>query len=771
MKDKKISNQKINFIDNLKMRSKLFTLAGTILALTLVMGVLTLQSFIFISNFTNDISVNGTTLTAQQATMEDNFLSVRINIYKAIGLSSEGNTTERDKTLAVVETSLSNFDKEADIFIQQAEEIFKEGSDSYRMLEELEASKEAYIAILNQVIAAVKVDDTSAAFGLISENQQVLTACVQNVAGSGDIVQNMLFSGLATADEVTDKDVVYIAVLLVAVMIVGVGVALYMAGKISSSVAKLNLNVLHLRKGDFDRIETSTARDEIGDITRNLVEVSEIVETVINEVKESDSAYENGTILPSIDTSNYNGGYNELANAVNHIFKTNAEKIGYVMHVVTQIAEGDFKIDRNTKLFPGEQAAIVNSLFACVDNIDAVEKEINMIIHNVKIGNVLKTDTYEGIVVEADHFTGEWKKMVLGIENIVTQFTEPLFALFSLFGGMAQGDLSLRMEGSYVGQLKEVQDLAEACNSSIESYINEIEFVLGQLAKNKYNVTIEREYVGDFKVIRTSLLDIIDKLNSVMGEINDSSEVIANSAAASAETSVNLAESSTRQNQSITILLQEIESVIGVTKANAQSADEARNLSHKTLENAENGNKEMNTMLKTINEISDASRSIENIISIIEDIAFQTNLLALNAAVEAARAGEHGKGFAVVAEEVRSLAGRSQSAALETKELINKSLEQVNEGPEKASTTSTALDAILKDITQVSEIIDNIAGASKAQATQISSFGDKVNDISDAANQNTSTSEESAAIAQEISAQSETLRQIVSSFDLKYDLR
>ncbi len=421
-------------------------------------------------------------------------------------------------------------------------------------------------------------------------------------------------------------------------------------------------------------------------------------------------------------------------------------------------------------MFPGEQAVVTGALFTCLDNILSLNDEISNVIENVSKGNVIADENYDGIKIDSSDLKGEWKVIVDGIGNIVTQLSNPLVELFEVFNKMANGDLSVRMVGEYVGQLEQLQKLAEACNSSIQSYITEIEFILGQLAQNKYNVTIEREYIGDFTVIKSSLLDIIEQLNNVMGEISDSTEVITSSASASAETSVNLAEASTRQNQAITTLLQEIDSVIEVTKTNAESASGARTLAQKTLKNAENGNDEMQIMLSTINDISEASRSIGNIIGIIEDIAFQTNLLALNAAVEAARAGEHGKGFAVVAEEVRSLAGRSQTAALETKELISKSIEKVNEGTEKADTTSQALNEILRDITEVSEIIDNIAVASSTQATKITNFGEQVNDISDVANQNTSTSEESAAIAQEISAQSETLRNIVSNFDLKYDL-
>ncbi len=766
---KNASGKKVGLIDNMKMKSKLFTLAGIILALLFIVGGLAAFTFNRISGISQHTAEVSTALLENITIIDENLQTMRVQVYRASTQGLIGNIEERDKSLAKIAESLAAIQTEVVEYDALVMENFTEADEEYVQADELLVAADAYFVVCNEITKNIKAGDYETAIQIITDKSDIVTAFVGGVAQSKTEIQDYLFEGLNDVNNRVSRNAVITLIVVPAMILIGVLLALSISRKISDAMTNLQENVEHLQHGAFESIINSEAKDEIGNITRSLVMVADTVEAVINEVKLSSKAYDlDGDLEIAINADAFDGGYNELAKAVNQIFVANGQKVGYVMEVVQQIADGEFDIQRNH--FPGEQRAITEALYTCVDNINAVYKEIKNIIENVKIGNLAKTHMYDGITVNSADFDGEWKDMVEGIESIVNQLVAPLFALYDVFGGMAQGDLSLRLEGNYVGQLKLLQDVARESNKNIESYIQEIEFVLGQLANNKYNVTIEREYVGDFKIIRSSLLDIIEKLNSVMGEINDSSLVIANSAAASAETGISLAEASTRQNQAITVLLQEIDNVIGVTKANADSAEEARKLSHKTLENAENGNKEMNGMLATINEIAAASRSIENIIGIIEDIAFQTNLLALNAAVEAARAGEHGKGFAVVAEEVRSLAGRSQTAALETKELINKSIEKVTEGTEKADTTSAALDEILKDITQVSELIDSIAGASNTQAAQISNFGHQVNNISDVANQNTSTSEESAAIAQEISAQSETLKHLVASFDLKYDV-
>ncbi len=762
-------NQKINFIDNYTMKRKLFTLAGLILVLTFVMGMLSVYALNSINSVADTTATKSAVLLEEANSMDANYNVMRTNIYRAICFGAVGNVEDKNNSLDQIDKAMVEFKADSDAYLAMVQEIYPANSQQVADAQMLITNRDAYLNLFEQLVAGVKANEYGKTLSIIKQNGPVVSACVESVKLARETAETELFAGLDKINKRASISIEYVIIILVTVMVLGIAVATYMARKIVSSMQALLVNVEHLQNGEFNKIASSEAKDEIGNISRSLVQVVEIVESVVNDVQSMDEDYNKGDLCPQMDTSKYDGGYNNLANAANNIFITNKEKFGYIIEVVEQLAAGQFNIDR--KHFPGEQAVVTDALFTCLDNILALNVEINKVIDCVAEGNVIEDDNYSGIKVDSELFDGEWKVIVDGIANIVTEFVTPLNALFVVFGSMANGDLSARMEGEYVGQLKVLQNLAENCNSIIQSYITEIEFILSQLAHNKYNVTIEREYIGDFTIIKSSLLEIIEQLNSVMGEISDSSAVIANSAAASAETSVSLAEASTRQNQAITTLLKEIDNVISVTKANASSAIEARSLSSKTLENAENGNKEMNAMLTTISEISNASRSIGNIIGIIEDIAFQTNLLALNAAVEAARAGEHGKGFAVVAEEVRSLAGRSQTAALETKELISKSIEKVTEGTEKADTTSRALDEILKDITQVSGLIENIATASETQATQITNFGTQVNDISDVANLNTSTSEESAAIAQEISAQSETLRTLVDSFELKYDLK
>jgi methyl-accepting chemotaxis protein len=178
------------------------------------------------------------------------------------------------------------------------------------------------------------------------------------------------------------------------------------------------------------------------------------------------------------------------------------------------------------------------------------------------------------------------------------------------------------------------------------------------------------------------------------------------------------------------------------------------------------GGSVVSEVVDTMNSITDSSKQIVDIISVIDGIAFQTNILALNAAVEAARAGEQGRGFAVVASEVRSLAGRSAEAAKEIKELINNSVQRVEQGSALVDQAGATMTEVVSAIRRVTDIMGEISAASTEQSAGVSQVGEAVTQMDQATQQNAALVEESSAAASSLNQQAGDLVQAVAVFKL-----
>lgn len=209
-----------------------------------------------------------------------------------------------------------------------------------------------------------------------------------------------------------------------------------------------------------------------------------------------------------------------------------------------------------------------------------------------------------------------------------------------------------------------------------------------------------------------------------------------------------------------------MEQLTATVGQNADNARQAAQLSRGAANTAKQGGEQAANVARTMHAIAGSSQKIGDITSVIDGIAFQTNILALNAAVEAARAGEQGRGFAVVAGEVRNLASRSAQAAKEIKVLIEESVERVEQGSQLVDTAATTMAEIVRSVTQVNDIMGEIASASDEQRRGIEQVALAVSQMDQVTQQNAALVEEAAAATDALANQAEHLSGVVSVFKL-----
>nr|WP_113864650.1 methyl-accepting chemotaxis protein [Brenneria salicis]NMN92221.1 methyl-accepting chemotaxis sensory transducer with TarH sensor [Brenneria salicis ATCC 15712 = DSM 30166]RBP67557.1 methyl-accepting chemotaxis sensory transducer with TarH sensor [Brenneria salicis ATCC 15712 = DSM 30166]RLM32456.1 chemotaxis protein [Brenneria salicis ATCC 15712 = DSM 30166] len=209
-----------------------------------------------------------------------------------------------------------------------------------------------------------------------------------------------------------------------------------------------------------------------------------------------------------------------------------------------------------------------------------------------------------------------------------------------------------------------------------------------------------------------------------------------------------------------------MEQLTATVKQNAENASHASQLALQASTTARKGGDIVENVVKTMSEISGSSRKIAEITTVINGIAFQTNILALNAAVEAARAGEQGRGFAVVAGEVRSLAQRSAQAAKEIEGLIAESVRCVDSGSTLVADAGDTMHEIVRAVTNVTDIMGEIASASEEQSKGIAQVGQAIAEMDSVTQQNASLVEQASAAALSLEEQAALLNQTVSLFQL-----
>lgn len=354
-------------------------------------------------------------------------------------------------------------------------------------------------------------------------------------------------------------------------------------------------------------------------------------------------------------------------------------------------------------------------------------------------------------------------KVTGAISVPVKELTDAAELMYS--GDMSAAKLVMYESKDELGMLSEAM---RGTMNNLDAYVKEISETLTQIAKGDLTKNFNEitDFLGDFASIKQSFVYILREFNITLTQIQETSHQVDTGSEEIAHAATDLSEGTGEQASAVEELVATVNTVSEMAVNSAKQTEAAYENALQSAKVAEQERVQMQALQDEMHRIKDISNEIEAIIISIEEIASQTSLLALNASIEAARAGDAGRGFAVVADQIGKLATDSAQSVVNTKELIEKTVEEIEKGDKITEETAVAFENIITQMQGFAATAKGVKENADSQAKALGQIETGIEQISLVTQQNAAASQECSAISEELAARATELDSLVEKFVL-----
>ncbi|MBI5537702.1 MAG: PAS domain-containing protein [Deltaproteobacteria bacterium] len=538
-------------------------------------------------------------------------------------------------------------------------------------------------------------------------------------------------------------------------------------------------------------------------INENLERLRGNVLEFIGQMAEMSRQHDAGDIDVVIHEEQFEGAFRTMSKGVNDMVKGHISVKKKAMACVAQFAAGNFEAE--LERFPGKKAFINDNLELLRSNLKALVADASFLSRAAVEGRLATR-------ADASRHKGDFGKIVGGVNDTLDAVIGPLNVAAGYVDQISKGDIPPKITDAYSGDFNLIKNNLNTCIDAVKELVADAEMlskaavegrlstradatkhqgdyrkivqgvndtldavlepvieasgVLEKLAERDLRARVTSDFQGDHAKIKGAVNSTAAALHDALAQVAQAVDQISAASGQIASGSQSVAQGASEQASALEQTSSSMEEMAGMTQQNADNTMQAKTLAEGTRLAADKGARAMVQMLEAMGKIRSSAEGTAVIIRDINDIAFQTNLLALNAAVEAARAGDAGRGFAVVAEEVRNLAQRAKEAARKTDELIGQSVKLAEGGQAISQEVNGNLAEINESVTKVTNIVGEIAAASREQSKGIGQVNKALTEMDKVTQQNAANAEESSSAAEELASQSQELAAMVGQFQL-----